>query len=80
MPISTISMDESLAMLEKFKKEVMQELKKPDNLSKDDVIEIYRKMALIREFERPLEAEFYLWFSSRIFRRRSSCCGCLHSS
>lgn len=51
MPISTISMDESLVKLKQFKKEVMQELKKPDDLSKDDVIEIYRKMALIREFD-----------------------------
>ena len=32
MPISAISMDESLAKLEKFKKEVMQELKAPPEL------------------------------------------------
>ena len=51
MPISTISMDESLAMLEKFKKEVMTELKAPEDLSRDQVLEIYRKMALIREFD-----------------------------
>ena len=51
MPISAISMDESLAKLEKFKRDVMQELKAPPELSVDDQLEIYRKMALIREFD-----------------------------
>ena len=51
MPISAISMDESLAKLEKFKREVMQELKAPPELSVEDQLEIYRKMALIREFD-----------------------------
>ncbi len=51
MPISTISMDESLAMLKQFKKEVMSKLKAPADLSRDQVLEIYRKMALIREFD-----------------------------
>lgn len=51
MPISAISMDESLAKLKKFKKEVMSELKAPADLSTPQVLEIYRKMALIREFD-----------------------------
>jgi TPP-dependent pyruvate/acetoin dehydrogenase alpha subunit len=51
MPISAISMDESLAKLEQFKREVMQELKAPPELSVEDQLEIYRKMALIREFD-----------------------------
>lgn len=51
MPISAISMDESLAKLEKFKKEVMQEMKPPAELSSDQQLEIFRKMALIREFD-----------------------------
>jgi len=44
-------MEESLAKLKQFKKEVMKELNKPDDLSKEEVIEIYRKMVLIREFD-----------------------------
>jgi pyruvate dehydrogenase E1 component alpha subunit len=51
MPISAISMDESLAKLENFKREVMQELKAPPELSVEDQLEIFRKMALIREFD-----------------------------
>ena len=51
MPISAISMDESLAKLEKFKREVMQELEAPPELSVEDQLEIFRKMALIREFD-----------------------------
>lgn len=51
MPISTISMDVSLAMLKQFKNEVMSELKAPEDLTRDQVLEIYRKMALIREFD-----------------------------
>ena len=51
MSVSTISMDESLAKLKQFKKEVMSELKAPADLSKDQVLEIYHKMALIREFD-----------------------------
>jgi TPP-dependent pyruvate/acetoin dehydrogenase alpha subunit len=51
MPISAISMDESLAKLDQFKREVMQELKAPPELSVEDQLEIYRKMALIREFD-----------------------------
>jgi len=51
MPISAISMEESLAKLEKYKKEVMQEMKAPPELAAEDQLEIYRKMALIREFD-----------------------------
>lgn len=51
MPISAISMEESLSKLEKFKREVMQELKAPPELSVEDQLEIFRKMALIREFD-----------------------------
>ena len=51
MSISTISMDETLAKLKQFKKEVMSELKAPADLSRDQVLEIYHKMALIREFD-----------------------------
>ena len=51
MPISAISMEESLAKLEKYKKEVMQEMKAPPELTVEDQLEIYRKMALIREFD-----------------------------
>jgi len=51
MTISAINMDESLALLEQFKKNVMSELKAPDDLSRDQILEIYRKMALIREFD-----------------------------
>jgi len=64
MPISAISMEESLAKLKQFKKEVMQELKKPDDLSKDEVIEIYRKMALIREFDTNVKS---LWKQNFIY-------------
>ena len=51
MPISAISMEESLAKLEKYKKEVMQEMKAPPELTVEDQLEIYRKMVLIREFD-----------------------------
>jgi len=51
MATSAISMEESLSMLEKFKKEVMEELKAPPELDKNDQLEIFRKMALIREFD-----------------------------
>jgi len=64
MPISAISMDESLAKLEKFKKEVMQEMKAPPELSVEDQLEIYRKMALIREFDtnvKPLWKQNYIY-------------------
>jgi len=64
MPISTISMDESLAMLKQFKKEVMSELKAPADLSKDQVLEIYRKMALIREFDTNVKT---LWKQNFIY-------------
>ncbi len=64
MPISAISMDESLAKLEKFKKEVMQELKAPPELSIEDQLEIYRKMALIREFDTNVKT---LWKQNFIY-------------
>ena len=51
MPVSAISMQESLDKLERFKNEVMQELKAPPDISKEDQLEIFRKMALIREFD-----------------------------
>ena len=51
MSISTISMDETLAKLKQFKKEVMSELKASEDLSRDQVLEVYHKMALIREFD-----------------------------
>ncbi len=51
MPNRRISMEESLTKLKQFKKEVMSELKAPADLSRDQILEIYRKMALIREFD-----------------------------
>jgi len=44
-------MDETLAKLKQFKKEVMSELKASEDLSRDQVLEVYHKMALIREFD-----------------------------
>ncbi len=64
MPISAISMDESLAKLESFKKEVMKELKAPSDLSIDAQIEMFRKMALIREFDTNVKS---LWKQNFIY-------------
>jgi len=64
MPISAISMDESLAKLERFKKEVMKELKAPSDLSIDAQIEMFRKMALIREFDTNVKS---LWKQNFIY-------------
>ena len=64
MPVSAISMKQSLSMLEKFKKEVMAELKAPPDLSREEQLEIFRKMALIREFDTNVKE---LWMQNFIY-------------
>jgi len=64
MKTSAISMDESLAKLKIFKKEVMQELQAPEDLSREQVLEIFRKMALIREFDSRVKT---LWKQNFIY-------------
>jgi len=64
MKTSVISMEESLAKLETFKKEVMQEYQAPKDLSTEQVLEIFRKMALIREFDSRVKA---LWKQNYIY-------------
>jgi pyruvate dehydrogenase E1 component alpha subunit len=57
-------MEDSLNKLEVFKNEVMKELKAPPELSGEDQIEIFRKMALIREFDTQVKD---LWKQNFIF-------------
>ena len=64
MNTSAISMEESLAKLNTFKKEVMQELEAPDDLSRDQILEMFRKMALIREFDSQVKT---LWKQNYIY-------------
>jgi len=46
-----VTMEDTMAAIEKYKQETMEPLQPPADLSGDQLLEMYRKMALIREFD-----------------------------
>ena len=49
--ITAVTMDETAAAIEAFKRDIMTPLEPPADLTSEQQLEMYRKMALIREFD-----------------------------
>ena len=49
--VTAVTLEETLAAIEEFKKEVLTPLEPPTDLSATQQLEMYRKMAVIREFD-----------------------------
>jgi TPP-dependent pyruvate/acetoin dehydrogenase alpha subunit len=49
--VSAVTLEETKAAIEEFKRDILVPLKPPPGLSTQDQLEMYRKMALIREFD-----------------------------
>jgi acetoin:2,6-dichlorophenolindophenol oxidoreductase subunit alpha len=61
---TVVTMADTLAKLEDYKANVMEPLKAPEGLDLDGQIEIYRKMAMIREFDSRVKV---LWKQNFIY-------------
>lgn len=59
-----VTMEETMAAIEVYKREIMVPLKAPADLSGDQLLEMYRKMALIREFDTSVKD---LWKQNYIY-------------
>ncbi|MCD4672655.1 MAG: thiamine pyrophosphate-dependent dehydrogenase E1 component subunit alpha [Anaerolineaceae bacterium] len=61
---SFVTMEETLAAIEDYKREIMQPLTAPEGLSGDQILKMYRRMALIREFDTSVKG---LWKQNYIY-------------
>jgi TPP-dependent pyruvate/acetoin dehydrogenase alpha subunit len=59
-----VTMEETMAAIEEYKREIMEPLKAPAELSGDQILEMYRKMVLIREFDTSVKS---LWKQNYIY-------------
>ncbi len=59
-----VTMEETMAAIERYKQEIMAPLKAPAELSDDQLLEMYRKMAVIRVFDTSVKE---LWKQNFIY-------------